>query len=84
MNAPDPDVATTESTAVFLHEDPPVWEVTQPTTQTIVNRPAQVANILTLRHAGGFMLVYYMLHFYFSHLYAMLLHLNPVGRRTQA
>ncbi|KIK46751.1 hypothetical protein CY34DRAFT_75362, partial [Suillus luteus UH-Slu-Lm8-n1] len=53
-------------------------------TQTIIARPAQMANVLTMRHAGGFTLVYYMLHFYFIHLYAMLLHLNPVGRRRQA
>ncbi|KAG2756270.1 hypothetical protein P692DRAFT_20715931, partial [Suillus brevipes Sb2] len=53
-------------------------------TQAIIARPAQMTNVLTMRHAGGFTLVYYMLHFYFIHLYAMLLHLNPVGRRRQA
>lgn len=84
MNAPDPDVSILEPTVAFLHEDPPARDITQPTTQTIITRPAQMANVLTLRHAGGFTLVYYMLHFYFIHLYAMLLHLNPVGRRRQA
>lgn len=68
----------------FLHEDSLAQDVTQPTTQTIITRPTQMTNLLTLRHAGGFTLVYYMLHFYFIHLYAMLLHLNPLGRRRQA
>lgn len=84
MDAPDPDISILETTVVLLHEDPIARDVTPPTTQTIMTRPAQMANVLTLRHAGGFTLVYYMLHFYFIHLYAMLLHLNPVGRRRQA
>lgn len=84
MDAPDPDITSVESTVAPAHEDPPVPEVTQRTTQTIIRGSPQVANILTLRHAGGIVLVYYMLHFYFIHLYAMLLHLNPVGRRRQA
>lgn len=83
MNVPDPNVSILEPTVAFLHEDPLARDVTQPT-QTIITRPTQMANALTMRHAGGFMLVYYMLHFYFIHLYAMLLHLNPVGRRRQA
>ncbi|KAG1762877.1 P-loop containing nucleoside triphosphate hydrolase protein [Suillus occidentalis] len=76
-------VADSKPTAAFLHEDPLARDVTQPT-QAIIARPAQMANVLTMRHAGGFTLVYYMFHFYFIHLYAMLLHLNPVGRRRQA
>jgi hypothetical protein len=84
VDAPDPDISILETTVVLLHEDPIARDVTPPTTQTIMTRPAQMANVLTLRHAGGFTLVYYMLHFYFIHLYAMLLHLNPVGRRRQA
>lgn len=80
----DPDVAFIELSATPQHEDPPVPEVSQPTTQIIVRDSIHVANILTLRHAGSIVLVYHMLHFYFIHLYAMLLHLNPVGRRRQA
>ena len=84
MDAPDPDVAFIESIAAPLHEDPPVPEVAQPTTQIIVRGSAQAVNILTLRHAGGIVLMYHMLHFYFTHLCAILSHLNPVGRKWHA
>jgi hypothetical protein len=53
--------------------------------QVVVDRHAQVAasSALLLRHAGGFALVYSMLHFYLFNLYTLLLHFNPVGRRKQ-
>lgn len=53
--------------------------------QVAVDRQLQatVSSTLILRHAGGFALVYSMLHFYFLHLYTLFLHFNVIGRRKQ-
>ncbi|KAG9316791.1 hypothetical protein JVU11DRAFT_2855 [Chiua virens] len=83
MDVPDPQVPIIEPTAT-IREDPTAD--IQPTSgQVLVDRQLQAAasGTLILRHAGGFALVYSMLHFYFFHLYTLFLHFNVAGRRKQ-
>lgn len=56
-----------------------------PAPQVVADRQLQAmaSSTLLLRHAGGFALVYSMLHFYFFHLYTLLLQFNVAGRRKQ-
>jgi len=66
--------------------DPTATESEEHTpSQVVADRQLQVvaSSMLMLRHAGGFALVYSMLHFYFFHLYTLLLQFNVAGRRKQ-
>jgi len=88
MDIPDPQVPILESTATIREDDPTVTDTQEhtPAAQVIADRQlnAVASSALILRHAGGFALVYSMLHFYFLHLYTLVLHLNVTGRRKQA
>lgn len=88
MDVPDPQVPIIEPTATIREDDlDPTTTDTQehtPAVQVVADRQLQVASsALILRHAGGFALVYSMLHFYFFHLYTLLSHFNVAGRRKQ-
>lgn len=70
----------------MIREDGPTVTDTQehtPADQAVADRLA-ASSTLILRHAGGFALVYSIMHFYFFHLYTLLLHFNVAGRRKQA
>lgn len=87
MDVPDPQVSIIEPTATDCEDDLTATDTQEhtPTVQVVADRQLQVAasSTLMLRHAGGFALVYSMLHFYFFHLYTLLLHFNVTGRRKQ-
>jgi len=87
MDDRDSQLPTIEPTET-IHEDdhgPTATDTPEHThaDQVAVDRQLQAASTLILRHAGGFALVYSMLHFYFLHLYTLLLHFNVTGRRRQ-
>lgn len=88
MDAFDPQVPIIEPTATIREDgsDPTATDTQEFTSaaQVVADRQLQVASsALMLRHAGGFALLYSMLHFYFFHLYTLLLHFNVTGRRKQ-
>jgi hypothetical protein len=89
MDVPNPEIPIIEP-ATTIREDAPHPTATDsqeqtPSAQVMGNRQLQsvASSALILRHAGGFALVYSMLHFYFFHLYTLLLQLNVAGRRKQ-
>ncbi|KAH0828026.1 hypothetical protein J3R83DRAFT_3675 [Lanmaoa asiatica] len=84
MDVPDPQVPIIEPTAMIREDDPTATDTQEhtPAAQVVADRQLQAASsTLILRHAGGFALVYSMLHFYFFHLYTLLLHFNVAGRK---
>jgi len=88
MDVPDPQSPIIEPTATIREDDhDPTATDTQehtPAAEVVADRQLVAASsTLILRHAGGFALVYSMLHFYFFHLYTLLLHFNVAGRRKQ-
>lgn len=88
MDVSDPQVPIIEPTATIREDDSTVTDTQEhtPAAEVVADRQLQVAasSALMLRHAGGFALVYSMLHFYFLHLYTLLSHFNVAGRRKQA
>lgn len=87
MDVPDPQIPIIEPTATIREDDPTATDTQEhtPVAQVVADRQLQVvaSSTLILRHAGGFALVYSMLHFYFFHLYTLLLQFNVAGRRKQ-
>jgi hypothetical protein len=47
------------------------------------NHASAIPSSLITRHAGGFTILYSMLHLYFFHLYALLLQLTTIGGEKQ-
>jgi len=86
MDVPDPQIPIIEWTAT-IREDSTATDTQDhtPAAQVVADRQLQAvaSSALILRHAGGFAMVYSMLHFYFFHLYTLLLHFNVAGRRKQ-